>query len=134
MNSKNEILIKELEDFGYFPWLEDEQDIYAFELNFVDSSIDELSIIDINVNDNDTFELEKYSLTFFIAEYEELQKVISIFYGSIFSLNLERILVNWVRYSITIPLITAKNIEELKEYVRTLKYLLEKVYSEVKQD
>ncbi|MGM0020256.1 hypothetical protein IGK80_001135 [Enterococcus sp. DIV0609] len=134
MKKTNELLIKELEDFGYFPYLEDEKDSHFFELNFVDSSIDELSIIDINVNNDGTFEIGKYSLTFFVAEYEELQKVISIFYGAIFSLELERILVNWVRYSITIPLITANTIEELKEYVRTLKYLLEKVYNEVKQD
>ncbi|MBE9855109.1 hypothetical protein G8B32_10810 [Enterococcus faecalis] len=134
MNNTNELLIKELEDFGYFPFLEDEKDSYSFELNFLDSNIDTLSIIDINVNNDGTFEIGKYSLTFFVAEYEELQKVISIFYGTIFSLKLERILVNWVRYSITIPLITANNIEELKEYVRTLKYLLEKVYHEVKQD
>lgn len=86
------------------------------------------------MNDDGTFEIGKYRLNFFVAEYEELQKVISIFYGSIFSLRLERVLVNWVRYSITISLIRANNMEELKEYVRTLKYLLEKVYNEVKQD
>ena len=73
-------------------------------------------------------------VAFYVSELHEIEKLLSIFYGSVFSLKFRRIFVKWVRYEITIPEIEVSDISELKETVRTLRYLLKKVDEQVTRD
>lgn len=93
----------------------------------IDIDDTDLSCIDVYASANWTFKLAKKCDSFFVEELEELQKVISIFYGSPFSLDIERINVIWPRYLIEIPILTFNSLPELVEHVRVLKLLLQKV-------
>lgn len=128
-----------LKDYGDFGWLEVSQrlkdkDNYSFALDLNTSSYDTLGYIDIYPRDNGGYILEKCDDSFYVSELHEIEKLLSIFYGSDFSLNFRRIFVKWVRYEVTIPHIEIANLSDLKETVRTLKYLLEKVNEQVKRD
>lgn len=97
----------------------------------IDIDDPDLSCIDVYASANGTFKLAKKCDSFFVEELEELQKVISIFYGSPFSLDIERINVIWPRYLIEIPILTFNSLSELVEHVRVLKILLTKVYQKI---
>lgn len=86
-----------------------------------------LYCVEVYASSTGAFQLAKQSLSFYVEELEELEKIISIFYGSPFSLNIQRIQVLWPRYLIEFPLIEVETLESLVEHVRTLKLLLEKV-------
>lgn len=123
-----------LKEYGGFYMLEQIEDDYLFEMKINDSIDNELGIIDIYPEDNGSFTLEKDRVRFYVSELHEIEKLLSIFYGSVFSLKFSRVFVKWVRYEVTIPRIKVADLSELKETVRTLKYLLEKVDKQVKLD
>lgn len=83
--------------------------------------------VEVYASSTGAFQLAKQSISFYVEELEELEKIISIFYGSPFSLEIERIHVLWPRYLIKIPLLELKSLPELIEHVRLLKILLSKV-------
>ncbi|WP_242359006.1 hypothetical protein [Lactococcus petauri] len=97
---------------------------YNLNLNIGPSSLG-IDEIDLFIKTEGSFSLEKGG--FFVEELDELQKVLSIFYGSPFSLTFEPIDVLWPRYSVCIQTAHLKTVEELKEHVCTLKLLLTKV-------
>ncbi|ETD05681.1 hypothetical protein N568_0101010 [Lactococcus garvieae TRF1] len=123
-------LEKELAVYGILELIEHVSDheyrAYDVCLN-IDFDDPDLSCIDVYAFVNGTFKLAKKCNSFFVEELEELQKVVSIFYGSPFSLDIERINVIWPRYSIEIPTLTFNSLSELVEHVRVLKILLNKV-------
>lgn len=82
--------------------------------------------IDLFILTDGLFLLEKGN--FFVEELDELQKVLSIFYGSPFSLSIEPMDVLWPRYHVCIQTVHLKTVEELKERVYALKLLLTKVF------
>ena len=107
---------------------------YTLALNINNNYDKDLCWIDICPLDNGSYTLEKYGVSFFVSELPEIEKLLSIFYGSVFSLKFERVFVKWVRYEVTIPRLKVADLSELKETVRTLKYLLEKVDKQVNLD
>lgn len=131
---KNEEMKEALKEYGGFYMLEQIEDDYLFEMKINDSIDNELGIIDIYPEDNGSYTLEKDRVRFYVSELHEIEKLLSIFYGSVFSLKFSRVFVKWVRYEVTIPRIKVADLSELKETVRTLKYLLEKVDKQVKLD
>jgi len=135
---RNAEMKEALKDYGDFGWLEDtqgkEHDDYSFALDINNEPYDTLGYIDIYPKDNGSFTLEKYGASFYVSELHEIEKLLSIFYGSVFSLKFRRIFVKWVRYEITMPEIEVADLSELKETVRTLRYLLKKVDKQVNLD
>lgn len=123
-----------LKEYGGFYMLEEIEDDYLFEMSINNNIDNELGIIDIYPEDNGSYTLEKDRVRFYVSELHEIEKLLSIFYGSVFSLKFSRVFVKWVRYEVTIPRIKVADLSELKETVRTLKYLLEKVDKQVKLD
>lgn len=123
-----------LKEYGGFYMLEQIEDDYLFEMKINDSIDNELGIIDIYPEDNGSYTLEKDRVRFYVSELHEIEKLLSIFYGSVFSLKFSRVFVKWVRYEVTIPRLKVADLLELKETVRTLKYLLEKVDKQVNLD
>ncbi len=107
---------------------------YHFALNINNDLDKDLCVIDIYPKDNGSYTIEKYGVSIFVSELQEIEKLLSIFYGSVFSLKFERVFVKWVRYEVTIPSLKVANLSELKETIRTLKYLLEKVDIQVNLD
>ncbi|MFK4935490.1 hypothetical protein [Lactococcus garvieae] len=97
----------------------------------IDTDNPDLSCIDVYAFANGKFRLAKRCNSFFVEELEELQKVISFFYGSPFSLDIERINVIWPRYLFEIPILTFNSLSELVEHVRVLKILLTKVHHQI---
>lgn len=99
----------------------------AYNLNLnIGSSCLGIDEIDLFISTDGLFLLEKGD--FFVEELDELQKILSIFYGSPFSLSLEPMDVLWPRYHVCIQTVHLKTVEELKEHVHTLKLLLTKVF------
>ncbi|KSU21016.1 hypothetical protein [Lactococcus lactis] len=135
---RNEEMKEALKDYGDFGWLEDtqgkERDDYSFALDINNEPYDTLGYIDIYPQADGSFTLEKYGSSFYVSELHEIEKLLSIFYGSVFSLKFKRIFVKWVRYEITIPRIEVADLSELKETVRTLRILLKKVDEQVNLD
>ncbi|WP_270245030.1 hypothetical protein [Lactococcus lactis] len=127
-------LKESLKEYGGFYMLEEIEDDYLFEMSINNNIDNELGIIDIYPEDNGSYALEKDRARFYVSELHEIEKLLSIFYGSVFSLKFERVFVKWVRYEVTIPRIKVADLSELKETVRTLKYLLEKVDKQVNLD
>ena len=125
-----EKLEKELAAYGILELIEHVSDheylAYDVCLN-IDINNPDLSCIDVYAFANGKFRLAKRCNSFFVEELEELQKLISIFYGSPFSLNIERINVIWPRYSVEIPTLIFNSLSELVEHVRVLNILLRKV-------
>lgn len=135
---RNTELKEALKDYGVFGWIEEaqgkEEGDYTFALDINKWPYDTLGYIDIYPKDNGSYTLEKCGVGFYVSELQEIEKLLSIFYGSVFSLKFRRIFVKWVRYEITIPEIEVADISELKETVRTLQYLLKKVDEEITRD
>ncbi|WP_270251051.1 hypothetical protein [Lactococcus lactis] len=127
-------LKESLKEYGGFYMLEEIEDDYLFEMSINNNVDNELGIIDIYPEDNGSYALEKDRARFYVSELHEIEKLFSIFYGSVFSIKFERVFVKWVRYEVTIPRIKVADLSELKETVRTLKYLLEKVDKQVNLD
>ena len=82
-----------LKEYGGFYMLEQIEDDYLFEMEINDSIDNELGIIDIYPEDNGSYTLEKDRMRFYVSELHEIEKLLSIFYGSVFSLKFERVFV-----------------------------------------
>lgn len=123
-------LEKELAVYGILELIEhvSDHEYLAYDVCLkIDIDDPDLSCIDVYASASGEFKLAKKCDSFFVEELEELQKVVSIFYGSPFSLDIERINVIWPRYLIEIPMLTFNSLSELVEHVRVLKILLSKV-------
>ena len=131
---RNAEMKEALKEYGGFYMLEEIEDDYLFEMSINNNVDNELGIIDIYPEDNGSYALEKDRARFYVSELHEIEKLFSIFYGSVFSLKFKRVFVKWVLYEVTIPRIKVADLSELKETVRTLKYLLEKVDKQVNLD
>lgn len=133
-NETKEELEKQLSVYGLIELIEHVSDheylAYDVCLN-IDTDNPDLSCIDVYAFANGKFRLAKRCNSFFVEELEELQKVISIFYGSPFSLDIERINVIWPRYSLEIPTQTFNSLSDLIEHVRVLNILLTKVHNKI---
>ena len=133
-NKTKEELEKQLSVYGLIELIEHVSDheylAYDVCLN-IDTDNPDLSCVDVYAFANGKFRLAKRCNSFFVEELEELQKVISIFYGSPFSLDIERINVIWPRYSLEIPTQTFNSLSELIEHVRVLNILLTKVHNQI---
>ncbi|ARV05022.1 hypothetical protein [Enterococcus faecalis] len=151
----DEELMERLKDLGTFYYLDPNSEIkdYTFDLNlsFIDTKYngfndfritDEGSIvvgsssecIDIQVFDDGSFELGYCRSALVVTELENLQKLLSIVYGSIFSVELKRVDVGWVKYEVRIPMIRADNIYQLEDYVKALRHVLVQILNNVKLD
>lgn len=116
--------------YGSVEWDEggSDEETLAYNVRLeVESNDPALYCIEIYVTFNGEFKLEKKGISFFVEELDEVQKVLSIFYGSPFSLTFEPIDVLWPRYHVCILKEKLKTVEELKEHVHILKLLLTKV-------
>ncbi|MGV9001259.1 hypothetical protein ACN9TI_14370 [Lactococcus lactis] len=121
---KRETELKEaLKEYGNFS----AEDDSLFEMNLNHSIENELGMIDIFPEANGSYILEKTRVSFYVSEYRKIEKLFSIFYGSVFSLKFNRVFVKWVRYEVTISSLKVADLSELKETLRTLSILLEKV-------
>ncbi|AWN67125.1 hypothetical protein LL14B4_13040 (plasmid) [Lactococcus lactis subsp. lactis] len=131
---RNEALKEALKDFGEFGWLEDnsaKEDNYEFALDINDNTYDTLGYIDIYPKEDGSYSLEKWCSCFWISELHEIKKLLSIFYGSVFSLQFTPVGDKWVNYQVTIPEIKVKDLSELKETVNALRVLLISVDSQL---
>lgn len=131
---RNEALKEALKDYGEFGWLEDnsaKEDNYLFALDINDNTYDSLGYIDIYPNEDGSYSLEKGCVCFWISELDEIKKLFSIFYGSVFSLQFTPVGDKWVNYQVTIPEIKVKDLSELKEKVNALRVLLISVDSQL---
>lgn len=151
----DEELMEELKDLGTFYWLrpEDEEKDYRFALNLFPMHIeyngyndytlnDDGSILagtppvtlDINVLDDKRFDFEVglCSQVLAVSELGELQKLLSIMYGSPFSIKMERIKVGWVRYEITIPMLKCYSVYDLEKNIETLRHVIVQILNTVK--
>ncbi|MGV8956282.1 hypothetical protein [Lactococcus lactis] len=128
---KRETELKEaLKEYGNFS----AEDDSLFEMNLNHSIENELGMIDIFPEANGSYILEKTRVSFYVSEYRKIEKLFSIFYGSVFSLKFNRVFVKWVRYEVTISSLKVADLSELKETLRTLSILLEKVDHQVNLD
>lgn len=148
-------LMETLEELGTFYWLnpDAEEKDYRFALNLHDSHTeyngyndfrvnDDASftvggiwgVLDINVLDDPSYQYEVglCSHSFAVAELGDVLKIISIVYGSDFSLELERINVGWVRYEIKISMLKSFDEYGLEKNIRTLRHLFVQVVNNVK--
>lgn len=133
-NKTKEELEKQLSVYGLIELIEHVSDYeyLAYDVCLkIDTDNPDLSCVDVYAFANGKFRLAKRCNSFFVEELEELQKVISIFYGSPFSLDIERINVIWPRYSLEIPTQTFNSLSELIEHVRVLNILLTKVHNQI---
>jgi len=131
---RNETLKEALKDYGEFGWLEDnseKEDNYEFALDINDNTYDTLGYIDIYPKEDGSYSLEKWCSCFWISELHEIKKLLSIFYGSVFSLQFTPVGDKWVNYQVTIPEIKVKDLSELKETVNALRVLLISVDSQL---
>lgn len=151
----DEKLIEMLEELGTFYWLNSDADKkdYRFCLNLHDIHTecngyndftlnDDASfsvgkpwgIVDINVLDDEfyLYEVGLCSHGFAVAELGDVQKIISIVYGTNFSIELERIQVGWVRYEIKFSMLKCFGEHDLEENIRTLRHLFVQIINTVK--
>lgn len=157
MNNRisDEELMESLKELGTFRWLvpeADEKD-YRFQLNlnmpnleyngFNDYTLNpdgsyivggRNAVIDINVLEDNHFEIGLCHTVYNVSGLKNLQKILSIGYGSPFSIELERRDVGWVSYSIKFPMLEVYSVYQLKKHVETLRYLIVKVLNTVKLD
>lgn len=98
--TRNEELKEALKDYGEFGWIEDN---YLFALDINDNTYDLLGYIDIYPNEDGSYSLEKGCVCFWISELDEIKKLFSIFYGSVFSLQFTPVGDKWINYQVTIP-------------------------------
>ncbi|MCO5542187.1 hypothetical protein [Enterococcus faecalis] len=151
----DEELMERLKDLGTFYHLDpnSEEKDYTFDLNlsFIDTKYNGLNdfritddgrilvggpneIIDIQVFDDGSFELGYCSSALVVTELENLQKLLSIVYGSIFSVELKRVDVGWVKYEVRIPMIRAYSIYQLEDYIKALRHVLVQILNNVRLD
>ncbi|MGM0263215.1 hypothetical protein [Enterococcus sp. AZ134] len=151
----DEELMERLKKLGTFLWLDPEADEkdYRFLLNLNTPNLEYNGyndftlnkdgsytvgsrniVIDINVLDDNQFEIGVCHSIYNVSGLENLQKIISIGYGSPFSIKLEKRGVGWVSYSIKIPMLTVYSIYQLEKHIETLRYLLVQVMNTVKLD
>ncbi len=139
MNKKFENVKQELEDkLSYYGELELHKehslnDLFAYyiDLNIIPGHLD-INIIDVHMKTDGSLMLEKREVGFCVEELAELQKVLSIFYGSPFSLHIDPVEDLEPKYLIHIPPIHLNTLEELKAHIHALKRLLTKVSKALK--
>ncbi|EOS7966679.1 hypothetical protein ACNZ61_002825 [Enterococcus hirae] len=148
-------LMKRLEELGTFLWLDPEADEkdYRFRLNLNMPNLEYNGfndfilgkdgsytvggrdvVIDINVLEEDHFEIGLCHSTYNVSGLENLQKLVSIGYGSPFSIELKRRGVGWVSYSVKVPMLTVYSIYQLEKHIETLRYLIVQIMNTVKLD
>ena len=148
-------LADRLQELGTFYYLDSgsEEKDYRFTLNLHDMHTPYNGYNDFTLNDDASFSVGGYSITidvnviddpfynfevglcshgFAVAELDELRKLISIIYGSNFSVELERIDVGWVRYEVKIPMLKCHNEYDLEINIRTLRHLVVQILNNVK--
>lgn len=152
-SKKIEIYEKELAKFG---WLEDDREnthknfyrstsvdwynisktvggSYILRLDW--DVLELLGFVEINMYHDNSFGISKECVPFDVNDLESLQKVIEIFFGSPFDIELEKIRsAEFIRYTITLNEIKAKNFEQLLTYLTILNNCLHKVHGNVEYD
>ena len=139
MNKNFEKIKQELEDkLAYYGELELRKEhslndlfTYYIDLNIIPGHLG-INIIDVQVKTDCSLMLEKREVGFYAGELTELQKVLSIFYGSPFSLHIEPVKDLEPKYLIRIPPIHLNTLEELQAHIHALKRLLTKVSKALK--
>ena len=134
MNKNFEKIKQELEEkLSYYGELElchehslNDLFTYYIDLNIIPGHLD-INIIDVHMKTDGSLFLEKREVGFCVEELAELKRVLSIFYGSPFSLHIEPIEDLEPKYLICIPPIHLNTLEELKAHIHALKRLLTKV-------
>ncbi|EGO2715327.1 hypothetical protein IET03_002055 [Enterococcus faecalis] len=155
MNARisDEQLTEELKELGTFLWLDMEakEKDYSFQLDLHAPDIEyngynditlnkdcsyciggRGAVIDINILSDDYFEIGLSNTIYNVSGIENLQKIISLGYGSPFSINLQRRDVGWVSYKISIPMLKVYSLYGLKKHIETLRYLVVQVMNNVK--
>lgn len=151
----DEELMEKLKKLGDFLWLDTEanEKDYRFRLNlntpnseyngYNDFTLNKDgsyivggrdAVIDINVLADDYFEIGLCNTIYNVSGLENLQRIVSIGYGSPFSIELERCDVGWISYSIKIPMLKVYSVYGLEKHIETLRYLIVHVMNNVKLD
>lgn len=150
----DEELMEMFKELGTFYWLDPdaEEKDYRFLLNIHDMHTSYNGYNDFTVNDdgsvgvgvpyvtidlqviNDEFYNYEVGLRqgFAVSELSEVQKVISIIYGSNFSIELKRSNIGWVRYEINIPMLKCNCEYDLEINIRALRHIIVQILNNVK--
>lgn len=94
-----------------------------------------LGCVDITIYYNKMFAISKYRDGIFINQLSALKKMIDIFYGTPFSLQINKIRgIEFVRYEITIPKVFTNDFSELLVFTKLLDEYLHRVDEFVDND
>ncbi|OTN83954.1 hypothetical protein A5819_003504 [Enterococcus sp. 7E2_DIV0204] len=146
------VRLKELGTFYHLNSDSDEKD-YRFTLNLHDMHTPYNGYNDFTLNDDASFSVGGYTTTidinvieerhynydvglcsygFAVTELDELRKLISIVYGSNFSVELQRIDVGWVRYEVKLSMLKCHNEYDLEINIRALRHIIVQILNQVK--
>ena len=109
--------------------------VRSFRLMLDNENLCILGDVEITIYHDGTYGISKEAVPIFINDLLSLKKLITIFYGTPFDLNFEKIrCVSFNRYCITIPEIYVEKFDELINYVTALRKCLQEIQKHVKYD
>mgnify|MGYP004449862325 FL=1 len=88
-----------------------------------------LGCLDVSMYYDGSFDIGKEQVPFYVNDLISLQKVIQLFYGTPFSLRLEKVnRLDFVRYKVSVETIHAQNFRLLSNYLDQLSICLHQVH------
>ncbi|PQF44997.1 hypothetical protein CUS71_14105 [Enterococcus faecalis] len=109
--------------------------VRSFRLTLDNENLCILGDVEITIYHDGTYGISKEAVPIFINDLLSLKKLITIFYGTPFNLNFEKIrCVNFNRYCVTIPEIYVEKFEVLINYLIILSSCLHEVKKHVEYD